>query len=78
LFDNLARAYQNSGTKLGVLKSANESLTRVVVYVSLLALYILGGSKVNAGKLSVGTMASFIGYTFTLTFAVRSNIQEVL
>jgi len=47
-FDNLARAYQNSGTKLGVLKSANESLTRVVVYVSLLALYILGGSKVNA------------------------------
>lgn len=43
-----AHAYQMSGTKLGVLKSANESLTRVVVYVSLMALYILGGRKVNA------------------------------
>ena len=43
-----AHAYQISGTKLGVLKSANESLTRVVVYVSLMALYILGGRKVNA------------------------------
>lgn len=31
-----------------MLKSANESLTRVVVYVSLMALYVLGGSKVNA------------------------------
>ncbi|PVH63858.1 hypothetical protein PAHAL_2G122500 [Panicum hallii] len=77
LFDNLARAYKNGGTKLGVLKSANESLTRVVVYVSLLALYILGGSKVNAGKLSVGTMASFIGYTFTLTFAVQGAVNTL-
>ncbi|CAN6213957.1 unnamed protein product [Urochloa humidicola] len=77
LFDNLARAYQNSGTKLGVLKSANESLTRVVVYVSLMALYVLGGSKVNAGKLSVGTMASFIGYTFTLTFAVQGAVNTL-
>ncbi|CAL5080085.1 unnamed protein product [Urochloa decumbens] len=76
-FDNLARAYQNSGTKLGVLKSANESLTRVVVYVSLMALYVLGGSKVNAGKLSVGTMASFIGYTFTLTFAVQGAVNTL-
>jgi hypothetical protein len=41
-----------------------------------MAHYILGGSKVNAGKLSVGTMASFIGYTFTLTFAVSNNICE--
>ncbi|CAN6166054.1 unnamed protein product [Urochloa humidicola] len=77
LFDNLARAYQNSGTKLGVLKSANESLTRVVVYVSLMALYVLGGSRVNAGKLSVGTMASFIGYTFTLTFAVQGAVNTL-
>ncbi|KAK2630858.1 hypothetical protein QOZ80_UnG0723290 [Eleusine coracana subsp. coracana] len=77
LFDNLALAYQNSGTKLGVLKSANESLTRVVVYVSLMGLYILGGSKVNVGKLSVGTMASFIGYTFTLTFAVQGAVNTL-
>ncbi|KXG35077.1 ABC transporter B family member 28 [Sorghum bicolor] len=77
LFDNLASAYQISGTKLGVLKSANESLTRVVVYVSLMALYILGGRKVNAGKLSVGTMVSFIGYTFTLTFAVQGAVNTL-
>lgn len=77
MFDNLALAFQNSGTKLGVLKAANESLTRVVVYVSLMALYILGGSKVSAGKLSIGTMASFIGYTFTLTFAVQGAVNTL-
>ncbi|KAM0872627.1 hypothetical protein ACQ4PT_038592 [Festuca glaucescens] len=77
MFDNLALAFQNRGTKLGVLKAANESLTRVVVYVSLMALYILGGSKVSAGKLSIGTMASFIGYTFTLTFAVQGAVNTL-
>lgn len=41
-------AYQESGNKLGWLKAANESWTRVVVYVALMALYILGGAKVNA------------------------------
>ncbi|CAM0905767.1 unnamed protein product [Alopecurus aequalis] len=77
MFDNLALSFQNSGTKLGVLKSANESLTRAVVYVCLMALYILGGSKVSAGKLSIGTMASFIGYTFTLTFAVQGAVNTL-
>lgn len=41
-------AYQSSGIKLGAFKSINESVTRVAVYVSLLALYSLGGSKVKA------------------------------
>lgn len=41
-------AYESSGMKLGTLKSANESVTRIVVYISLLALYCLGGSKVKA------------------------------
>lgn len=70
-FGRQVLAYQASGTKLGMFKSANESVTRIAVYVSLLALYCLGGSKVKAGELSVGTVASFIGYTFTLTFAVQ-------
>ncbi|OAY76902.1 ABC transporter B family member 28, partial [Ananas comosus] len=77
MFNNLVLAYQNSGIKLGSLKSANESLTRVVIYISLLTLYILGGSKVKAGELSVGTMASFIGYTFTLTFAVQGGVNTL-
>ncbi|KAG6390164.1 hypothetical protein SASPL_151646 [Salvia splendens] len=64
--------YERSGMTLGVFKSINESITRVAVYVSLMALYCLGGSKVKAGELAVGTMVSFIGYTFTLTFAVRA------
>ncbi|XP_078447952.1 non-intrinsic ABC protein 8 [Wolffia australiana] len=77
LFGSLVLAYQNSGRKLGILKSANESLTRVVVYISLLAVYFLGGSKVKAGELSVGAMASFIGYTFTLTFAVQGGVNTL-
>ncbi|GER34977.1 ABC transporter B family member [Striga asiatica] len=67
--------YENSGITLGIFKSINESLTRVAVYVSLMALYCLGGSKVKAGELAVGTMVSFIGYTFTLTFAVQGVVN---
>nr|XP_019709057.1 ABC transporter B family member 28 isoform X2 [Elaeis guineensis]XP_019709058.1 ABC transporter B family member 28 isoform X2 [Elaeis guineensis] len=77
VFGNLVLAYQRSGIKLGTLKAANESLTRVVVYISLMTLYCFGGSKVKAGELSVGTMTSFIGYTFTLTFAVQGGVNTL-
>ncbi|KAJ0974571.1 hypothetical protein J5N97_016536 [Dioscorea zingiberensis] len=77
LFEKLVIAYENSGRRLGTLKSANESVTRIVIYISLLALYCLGGSKVKAGELSIGIMASFIGYTFTLTFAVQGGINTL-
>nr|CAB3456510.1 unnamed protein product [Digitaria exilis] len=73
LFHNLARAYQNSGTKLGVLKSANESLTRVVVYVSLMALCVLGGSKVNAVQGAVNTLGDLRG-----TLASIERINSIL
>ncbi|EXC11886.1 ABC transporter B family member 28 [Morus notabilis] len=74
-FGRQVLAYQSSGIKLGTFRSINESLTRVAVYISLLSLYCLGGSKVKAGELSVGTVASFIGYTFTLTFAVQGLVN---
>ncbi|KAL5727736.1 ABC transporter B member 28 [Ranunculus cassubicifolius] len=75
MFGNQVLAYQSSGIKLGTFRSANEAVTRIVVYVSLLTLYALGGSKVKAGELSAGVMASFIGYTFTLTFAVQGLVN---
>ncbi|KAK3220808.1 hypothetical protein Dsin_014778 [Dipteronia sinensis] len=75
MFGSQVLAYQKSGIKLGTFKSVNESLTRVAIYISLLTLYCLGGSKVKAGELSVGIMASFIGYTFTLTFAVQGLVN---
>ncbi|KAL2334605.1 hypothetical protein Fmac_015818 [Flemingia macrophylla] len=74
-FASQVLSFQSSGIKLASFKSVNESLTRVAVYISLTALYCLGGSKVKAGELSVGTMASFIGYTFTLTFAVQGLVN---
>ncbi|CAI9092157.1 OLC1v1027334C2 [Oldenlandia corymbosa var. corymbosa] len=75
MFSHQVLEYQSSGIKLGAFKSFNESLTRIAVYVSLMALYTLGGSKVKAGEMTVGTMASFIGYTFTLTFAVQGLVN---
>lgn len=75
MFGRQAVEYENSGVKLGVFKSINESVTRIAVYVALMALYCLGGSKVKAGELSVGIMASFIGYTFILTFAVQGLVN---
>ncbi|KAI9161620.1 hypothetical protein LWI28_019124 [Acer negundo] len=75
MFGSQVLAYQESGIKLGTFKSVNESLTRVAIYISLLTLYCLGGSKVKAGELSVGIVASFIGYTFTLTFAVQGLVN---
>ncbi|GAB2265271.1 ABC transporter B member 28 [Dionaea muscipula] len=74
-FGSQVLSYQASGVKLGIFKSINESLTRSAVYVSLMALYCLGGNKVKAGELSVGTVVSFIGYTFTLTFAVQGLVN---
>ncbi|KAJ6676175.1 ATP-BINDING CASSETTE SUB-FAMILY B [Salix viminalis] len=80
-FGSQVLAYQRSGIKLGVFKSVNESLTRVAVYISLLTLYSLGGSKVKAIFSLVysllGTVASFIGYTFTLTFAVQGLVNTL-
>ncbi|KAL1202864.1 ABC transporter B family member 28 [Cardamine amara subsp. amara] len=75
LFGSQILSYQRSGLKLGTFKSINESITRVAVYISLLALYCLGGSKVKTGELAVGTVVSFIGYTFTLTFAVQGLVN---
>ncbi|TYK00307.1 ABC transporter B family member 28 [Cucumis melo var. makuwa] len=75
-FGRQVMAYESSGISLGTFKSLNESLTRVAVYISLMTLYWLGGDKVKAGELSVGTMASFIGYTFTLTFAVQGLVNS--
>ncbi|KAI3458205.1 hypothetical protein Pfo_014868 [Paulownia fortunei] len=75
LFGRQVLEYESSGITLGIFKSINESITRVAVYVSLMALYCLGGSKVKAGELAVGTMVSFIGYTFTLTFAVQGVVN---
>ncbi|KAL3342011.1 hypothetical protein AABB24_026169 [Solanum stoloniferum] len=67
--------FESSSIKIGTFKSFHESVTRVAIYISLMALYCLGGSKVKAGELSVGIMASFIGYTFTLTFAVQGLVN---
>ncbi|KFK29048.1 hypothetical protein AALP_AA7G081900 [Arabis alpina] len=75
LFGSQIFSYQRSGLKLGTFKSINESITRVAVYISLLALYCLGGTKVKTGELAVGTVVSFIGYTFTLTFAVQGLVN---
>ncbi|GFY84276.1 non-intrinsic ABC protein 8 [Actinidia rufa] len=75
MFGSQVLAYQTSGTKLGTFKSLNESLTRVAIYISLFTLYCLGGSKVKAGELSAGTVVSFVGYTFTLTFAVQGLVN---
>lgn len=75
MFGNQVLSYQSSGIKIGTFRSANEAVTRIVVYVSLLTLYCLGGSKVKAGEMSAGTVASFIGYTFTLTFAVQGLVN---
>ncbi|KAL3524231.1 hypothetical protein ACH5RR_017065 [Cinchona calisaya] len=75
MFGHQVLEYESSGIKLGVFKSINESLTRIAVYVSLMALYCLGGSKVKTGEMTVGTVASFIGYTFTLTFAVQGLVN---
>ncbi|KAL9163408.1 hypothetical protein ABFS82_06G038500 [Erythranthe guttata] len=77
LFGRQVLEYESSGITLGVFKSINESITRVAVYISLMALYCLGGSKVKAGELAVGTMVSFIGYTFTLTFAVQGVVNTL-
>eukprot|EP00897_Mesotaenium_endlicherianum_P005049 jgi/Mesen1/4572/ME000232S03827 len=76
-FSKQVEASRVSGTRLGWLKSLNESWTRIAVYFSLLVVYFLGGSRVKSGQLPVGTMVAFIGYTFTLTFAVQGLVNTL-
>eukprot|EP00271_Cylindrocystis_brebissonii_P019972 TRINITY_DN6394_c0_g1_i1.p1 TRINITY_DN6394_c0_g1~~TRINITY_DN6394_c0_g1_i1.p1 ORF type:complete len:768 (+),score=139.04 TRINITY_DN6394_c0_g1_i1:207-2510(+) len=66
-----------AGSALGRLKAGNEAMTRTAVYLCLLLVYVLGGRKVQAGLLPVGTMVAFIGYTFTLTFAVQGLVNTL-
>ncbi|KAA3470501.1 ABC transporter B family member 28 isoform X1 [Gossypium australe] len=73
MFGSQVLAYQRSGIKLGTFKSINESLTRVAVYISLLALYCLGGSKVKAVQGLVNTFGDLRG-----TFAAVERINSVI
>ncbi|KAI7735909.1 hypothetical protein M8C21_030565 [Ambrosia artemisiifolia] len=72
-FGNQVLEYQKSGIQLGVYKSINESITRVAVYVSLLALYILGGNKVKAVQGLVNTIGDLRG-----AFAATERINSIL
>ncbi|KAI4306749.1 hypothetical protein L6164_030001 [Bauhinia variegata] len=67
-------SYQSSWIKLGTV---NEPIIRVAVYVSLMTLYFLRGSKVKVGELSFFIWAAFVGYTFTLTFAVQALVNNL-
>ncbi|KAI8008693.1 ABC transporter B family member 28 [Camellia lanceoleosa] len=66
MFGNQVLAYQTSGIKLGTFKSINESLTELQ-FIFLCWPCI--------GELSAGIVVSFIGYTFTLTFAVQGLVN---
>ncbi|GAQ86233.1 ABC transporter [Klebsormidium nitens] len=76
-FDEQVSGSRGAGERLGVAKSLNESWTRIAIYVSLFVLYVVGGAEVKAGRLPVGTMVAFIGYTFTLTFAVQGLVNTL-
>lgn len=66
--------YEKSGMTLGVFKSINESITRVAVYVSLMALYCLGGSKVKA----VSTSGIFYLRILSLFYLMLMDIIGLL
>ncbi|CAI5460616.1 unnamed protein product [Closterium sp. Yama58-4] len=68
---------QETGTRLSVLKSTNEALTRGCVYISLMCVYILGGHKVQMGVMPAGTVLAFVGYTFLLTFAIQGLVNTM-
>ncbi|GJN37284.1 hypothetical protein PR202_gb26218 [Eleusine coracana subsp. coracana] len=74
-----AFVFQITGT-LCILFTLSTELAPVL---GLLMVRSFGGEKRqislfdNLGKLSVGTMASFIGYTFTLTFAVQGAVNTL-
>ncbi|CAI5473243.1 unnamed protein product [Closterium sp. Yama58-4] len=68
---------RETGTRLSVLKSTNEALTRGCVYISLMCVYILGGHKVQMGVMPAGTVLAFVGYTFLLTFAIQGLVNTM-
>eukprot|EP00898_Chlorokybus_atmophyticus_P004920 jgi/Chlat1/5429/Chrsp35S05317 len=73
-YDKRVNALYQAQLQIGRLKSQLEAFNRSAVYVSIFALYMLGSRLVKAGQLPVSVLVSFIGYTFTLTFAVQGLI----
>lgn len=61
--------YENSGLKLGYFKSINESLTRIAVYIALMALYYLGGNKVKA----VSTLSLISSFRFGICISYQQD-----
>lgn len=68
-------SYQTSGIKLGTLKSANETLTRAMVYVCLMALYCLGGSKVKAVSTNMVKQYVHVFCNLPLPLSASGNIM---
>jgi len=58
------------GRAMGVKSGRMEATSRSAIYISILSTVWWGGQLVAAGKLSVPVMISFIGYCFSLNFAI--------
>lgn len=70
------QSYQNSGIKLGIFKAFNESLTRIAVYLSLMALYCLGGSKVKAVRTWLKAMYSSSWYYILVSLIILPTLKD--
>ena len=66
-----------TGTKIAATKALLESCNRSAIYVSLFTLYVYGGYLVRTGVVPISVFASFIGYTFILTFALQGVVNTL-
>mmetsp|Transcript_10580 Transcript_10580/g.38893 ORF Transcript_10580/g.38893 Transcript_10580/m.38893 type:complete len:820 (-) Transcript_10580:33-2492(-) len=76
-FREHVRDATGTGTKIAATKALLESCNRSAIYVSLFTLYGYGGYLVRTGVVPIGVFASFIGYTFVLTFALQGVVNTL-
>jgi hypothetical protein len=78
VFDEQVASSRSSGERLGVAKSANESWTRIAIYVSLFVLYVVGGGEVKSvsDTWSPRRVVTYVDCIFAKTFRWGHNVSR--
>lgn len=75
-YASASHALGQTGQMVGRLRAFLEGFNRLGVYTGLTVLYIVGGEAVKRGSMEIGTLVSFVGYTFVMSFASQGLLNR--
>eukprot|EP00903_Cladosiphon_okamuranus_P009724 g9246.t1 len=70
-FQGASQGAAATSVKIGAATGRLEALNRAAIYFSILSVMLVGGRLVQAGKMQAPLLLSFIGFCFSLNFAMQ-------